>query len=114
MDRPSLLCTESARPLTDGLGLVRFRRIKTADVRRHLPDQFFVDALDRNFRVVRNRDFNVLWNRKSNRMRKAEAQVKDRSLHGSPETDSFDLQLLGETFTHSLHHIMHAAARESV
>src|SRR5207244_13135472 len=47
-------------------------------------------------------------------MREAEAQVKDRSLHGSPETDTFDLELFGETFAHSLHHVMHKAAREPV
>src|SRR5437867_11803335 len=47
-------------------------------------------------------------------MRKAEAQVEIRSLHGGPETDPLDLELFGEPFAYSLHHVVHEAAREPV
>src|SRR6266571_2384446 len=61
--------------VADAFALVRFRRIKPTDVRRHLSDQFFIGALDRNFCVVRDCDFNVVRNRKRNRMRETKAKV---------------------------------------
>src|SRR5438270_7895193 len=50
------------------LALVRFRWIKPPDIRRHLADYLFVGALNRNFCLVHDRDLDVFWNRKQNRM----------------------------------------------
>src|SRR5437016_7827760 len=47
-------------------------------------------------------------------MREAEAQVEVRPLDGGPESDAFDLELLGESFAHSPNHVVLKTARKSV
>src|SRR5205823_8834663 len=47
-------------------------------------------------------------------MREAEAQVEVRPLDGRSESDAFDLELLGEPFADSAHHVVHEAPRKSV
>src|SRR6516225_395110 len=70
--------------------------------------------MDGELGVVSHRDFDVLWNRKRNRMREAEAQVEVRPLDGRSETDTFDLQLLGEPFADPANHVVHETTRKSV
>src|SRR5213078_1133108 len=108
----ALFATNLLARVANAFALVRFRRIKATDVRCHLPNQFLVYALNCNLRVIGDSDFNVFRNRKWNRMRETEAQVKGRPLNGSLETYSFDLELLDESLAHTLHHVVHEATRE--
>src|SRR6266513_6502901 len=108
----ALFATNLLARVADAFALVRFRRIKATDVRGHLANQFFVYALNCNLRIIGDSDLDVCRNRKRNRMRETEAQVKDGTLNGSLETYSFDLELLGESLTHTLHHVVHEAARK--
>src|SRR6476660_2601986 len=94
--------------------LVRFWRIKTSDIRCNMAHQFFINALDGDLGVICHRGFDVLRNRKCNRMRETEAQVEVRSLDGRSKTDPFDFQLLREPFADSLNHVEDKTARKSV
>src|SRR4030095_12796206 len=106
------LATNLLARVTNAFALVRFRRVKATDVRRHLANQLFVHALHGNLRVFGDCDFNVFRNRKWDWMRETQTQVKGRSLDGSLETNSFDFELLAETLAHALHHVVHEAARK--
>src|SRR5215471_17961504 len=94
------LATNLLARVANAFALVRFRRIKATDVRSHLTNQFLIHTLDRYLGVIRYRDFDVFRNRKWNRMRETEAQVKRGSLDGRLEPNSFNLELLGETLAY--------------
>ena len=59
--------------------------------------------------VVGHGDLDVLRNRKQNRVRKTEAEIQILTLHRGLETDAFDLEVLGESFAHALHHVVDQA-----
>ena len=107
MNGLAFLATNLLACVANTFALVRFRRIKTADIGCNLSHQFFIDALDGDLGVIGHSDLDVFRDRKCNRMREAEAQVEVRALDGRSETDAFDLQLLGKSFAHSLNHVVH-------
>src|SRR5207253_7301401 len=68
LNRLAHFATNLLARIANTFTLVRFRRIKTTDIRRHLSHQFFIGALDGYFRVLDNCEFNVLGNRELDRV----------------------------------------------
>src|SRR5207237_10681302 len=93
--------------VTRALALVRLRRVIAANVRRNLADKFLVRALKHDRGLIGDGDFNVLWNRTQDRVRKTETKIEIRSLHCRFKTDALDLKLFRETFAHADDHVVH-------
>src|SRR6516165_6807191 len=93
----SFLAPDLLAGITDTFALIGLGRVEAANIRRHLADEFLIDAGDRELRLIDHCYFYLFWNREENWMRKTEAEIEIGSLHGGFESDAFDLELLGET-----------------
>src|SRR5207253_944313 len=107
LDRLAFLATDLLAGVTYAFALVRFRRVIAANGRRSLADYFLVRALNHELGLIGDGDFDVLWNRKQDRVRKTETKIKIRSLHCCFKTDAPDLKLFRETFAHADDHVVH-------
>src|ERR1700737_4350302 len=114
LDGFAFLATDLFAGVTNTFALVRLRRIETTNVRCDLPYDFLVRALNHDFGLISDGDFDVLWNREQNRVRKPEAEIQVRALHGSLEANALDFELFRKTFAYADDHVMHESARESV
>ncbi len=85
-----------------------------ANVRRNLADNFLVRALNHDLGLIGDGDFDVLWNRKQDRVRKTETKIEIRSLHCGFKTDALDLELFRKTFAHPDDHVVHERAGKTV
>src|SRR3954466_12079285 len=90
LNRLAFLAADDFARVSDALALVRLRRVIAANVSRDLTDKMLVDAGDADLRVLGDGDFDAVWNREKNRVRKPEADVQDRTLHRCFETNAFN------------------------
>src|SRR3979490_894674 len=97
----ALLTTNLLAGIADAFALIRLRRVKAANVRCHLSDQFLVDALDCKLGVVGNRNFDLFRDVEQNGVRESQTQVEFRALDRGLKTDAFDLELLGKAFAYA-------------
>src|ERR1700730_7903360 len=110
----AFLTTNLLARVAHPFAFVWLRRIEPANVGRYLSDQFFVDPLNGELCVLYDRDFDLFWNLKQNRMGEAKTQVQIGALNCSLETDPFDLKLLAEALAHALHHVLHERPGQTV
>src|ERR1700730_7380475 len=110
----AFLTTNLLARVAHPFAFVWLRRIEPANVGRYLSDQFFVDPLNGELCVLYDRDFDLFWNLKQNRMGEAKTQVQIGALNCSLETDPFDLKLLAEALAHALHHVVHERPGQTV
>src|SRR2546423_7870218 len=80
------------------LALIRFRRVKGADLRSNLSDHLTVRAFDSELSVFLNRHFDLGRNRINHGMRIAETQVDGTALYGGFEADALDFEFLDKAF----------------
>src|SRR5262245_4792340 len=98
----------------DTLSLVRFRRVITAKLGRHSPNQFAIRAVHRDLGILLDRDRDSLGNRVMDGMTESQRQVHHAALDCRLETDPLDFEFLLEALMNASNHIVYESASESV
>ena len=90
MNRLAFLAANLFARITNAFAFVRFGRVIPAYISRNLTDHFLVRALDGDLRVVGDGDFDVLRNRKQDRVRESQTKIEVLALNDRFETNAFD------------------------
>src|SRR5271157_2036629 len=108
------LAAHSLGGVADALALVGFGWTDRAHIRRELPHQLAVDALDLDPHVAIDRDLETFRNLEEHGVREAKGEAEPAAVHLRAIADALDVEHLGEALGHAPHHVRDEGARKAV